>query len=490
VLFRSGLYRVNRRTRAFELITNGFLDNSRVTGMVSTPPWLWLGTDSPSEYFRHGESGLLRLDVRTRAWRHYTNANSPLPDPLIRALASDGRIVAVATETGLAVGELRSGASSTRTQDEAIAAWHVGYFNPGFAGDSLVFDVGPTHVFAVDTAASPLWTMLQHEAPRGHERPMYATLTDPATAAASPAGVAALVAMLSVPGDKQSIAAAAVGRMGHRAPKVVIDSLRAQFTHADTLGQTGDNLRISSRAALGLALSAVGDSTGVTWSRTILENAIRRGSPQAELGAINMGAAAQILSSVHDRAGLALLIRAAPFVTGGWRSVVVSQITLYDEPAAWDGLITLARAGTLSRFVLNDLRPSALRDSAVAGHVRQYLADVFAGDQAPMWADAADAAARLRLIELAPALIRRLQPDHAPRERDAVDIILALVSLSGRSDAPVYHGAVSPKSVFAWWERWLASSNGAPRAVPAVAGDAAAEQWKSRYYAAQRGGGD
>jgi hypothetical protein len=491
-----GLYHVNRRTKSYALITNELLDNSRVTDMALTPPWLWLGTDSPSEYFRHGESGLLRLNLRTHSWRQYTNTSSPLPDPLIRAMSSDTRVIAVATETGLAVAELRAGprakgAQESRGEDEAIAKWHVGYFRPGFVGDSLVFDLGATNSLGVDPGLSSLVEMLERETPRGRERPTFAALTDPAAAAASPTGVSALVAMLAVPGDKQSLAATAVGRMGSRVPTVVLDSLRAQFFHADSLGPAANGRRVGSRTSIGFALSAVGDSTAVTWSRGTLENAIARGAPpsrpdSAELSSIDLSASAQILSAVHDRDGLRLLIRAAPFVTSGWRAVVISQIAQYDEPFAWNAMVSLARDRGLATYVLRDLQPAALRDSTVAAHVRRFMGDVAASNERSSLIDGTDAIARLRLIAIAPLLIEKLRPGQLNGAGDAERVLSALVSLSGRSDAPVFHAANPPKAVYDWWRRWLASSKGVSRAVPAASGDAAARRWEARFEAAQR----
>ena len=491
-----GVYHVNRLTKSYALITNEFLDNSRVTDMALTPPWLWLGTDSPSEYFRHGESGLLRLNVRTHSWRQYTSANSRLPDPLIRALSSDGRMVAVATGTGLAVAELRTaprakGAPESRDEDDAIAKWHVGYFRPGFVGDSLVFDIGATDSLGADAGLSSLVEMLEREATRGRERPTFAALTDPAAAVASPTGVSTLVAMLSVPGDKQSLAATAIGRMGSRVPAVILDSMRAQFLHADSLGPAADGRRINSRTSIGLALSAVGDSAGVTWSRRTLENAIARGAPptrpdSAELSSIDLSAAAQILAAVHDRDGLALLIKAAPFVTSGWRATVMSQIARYDEPFAWDSIVLLARTGGLATFALRALQPAALRDSSVSAHVRQFVADAFASGQRGPLIYGADAIARLRLIELAPSLIKKLQPGQLEEAFESERVISALVSLSGRSDAPVFRTTTPPKAEYDWWRRWLASSKGVSRAVPTASGNAAARRWEARFEAAQR----
>ena len=127
---------------------------------------------------------------------------------------------------------------------------------------------------------------------------------------------------------------------------------------------------------------------------------------------------------MHDRAGLSLLIRAIPRTAGnGEGSVVVSQLGLYDEPAAWEALIAAAWVGdsrTVSR-VLGALSPSMFGDPAIAAHVHTLmtgLADsakinsrgVFPTQYAP-------AIARLRLIELAPVLIDRLPPRTRQRGR-------------------------------------------------------------------------
>ncbi len=270
-----------------------------------------------------------------------------------------------------------------------------------------------------------------------------------------------LVAMLSVPGDKQSLAATAIGRMGSRVPAVILDSLRAQFRHADSLGPAADGRRINSRTRIGLALSAVGDSSAVTWSRRMLENAIARGAPptlpdSTELSSIDLAASAQILAAVHDRDGLALLTRAAPFVTSGWRATVMSQISRYDEPLS------------------------------VSAHVRQFVADALASSQRGALIFGADAIARLRLIELTPALIKKLQPGQLEDAFESERVISALVSLSGRSDAPVFRSSTPPKAVYDWWRTWLISSKGVSRAVPTASGNAAAHRWEARFEAAQR----
>jgi hypothetical protein len=489
-----GLYRVNRKTNSYSLITNELLDNSRVTDMALTPPWLWLGTDSPSEYFAHGESGLLRLNVATHSWKQYTSANSPLPDELIRALSSDGRVIAIATRKGLAVAELRTtpraaGAPKLRDEDDAILKWYVGYFTPGFVGDSLVFDLGATDSLA-DSRVRSVVDMIERAVMRGRERPMFAALTDSAAAVAHPVDDSTLVAMLGVPGDKQSLAATAIGRMGSRVQSTVVDSLRAQFFHADSLQPASDGRRIDSRTSLGFALSAVGDSSAVTWSRRTLETAIARGAPpvradSAVMSSIDLAASAEILAAVRDRQGLELLIGAAPFVTSGWRSIVMSQIAQYDEPTAWDAMTILGRQAGLATYALRDLEPAALRDATVAAHVRQFLADAITGREGRLLIDGAATIARLRLIELAPLLVNKLLPGQLKDASASEGVISALVSLSGRDDAPVFHTASAPKAVYDWWRRWLASPNALSHAATSTSGDAAARRWSARFEAAQ-----
>ena len=123
-----GVYRVDRRTGDHELFLHDGLDASQVTGIASIGGWLWVASQRPGEYGPYSGPGLLSREHRTGEWRAYTDSTSPLPDDLIRKMASDGKILALATAKGLAIVDVNGGPSG-----DAITRWDVRYFQIGRA---------------------------------------------------------------------------------------------------------------------------------------------------------------------------------------------------------------------------------------------------------------------------------------------------------------------------------------------------------------------
>ncbi len=495
-----GIYRVDRRTGEHELILEDRLNAAAVTGIASVGRWLWVATEYPAEYGSYGSAGLLRMDQRTRTWEpeSYDASTSPIPDALIRTMKSDGRILAVATETGLAVVELRpvTGTAARSASDEdPIARWNLGYFRPAFVGDSLVFDVGTNPHGALGPTDEERYTFVQMYANLGHERRLFTALArihvdslaeamvtgrpeDTGAILADSALVPDLIAMMQGRRDGLPVAAYAIGSFGHHAPDSAVTELRSAFAALDA-PPTRDEQRRWNRSILGRSLAMTGDSTAVLWARAELQRAMQTRKGEA-------GAAAEILASTHDRTGLGLLISVIPTTGEIEYLTIIRALAAYDDVNAWGAMVSFARARKLPRQgVLDALIPAALHDTSVAkaanGLVREILLD---STNQTRWA-AAVAAGRLQMIGIAPDLVGLLEPGRLKRSDDAWWAIRALVILSGRADAPVYADSLPPRSVFEWWQNWLSAAGGKP-AVSDEDGRKAVSEWNARYDALRR----
>ncbi len=493
-----GIYRLDRRTGKHELIFEDRLAAATVTGIASVGHWLWVATEYPAEYGPFGDAGLLRMDQITRTWTSYDASISPIPDALIRTMKSDGKILAMATETGLAVIELHpaSGTAAQRANEEdPIARWNLGYFTPTFVGDSLVFDIGANPHGAMGPTDEERYTFVQMYADLGHERHLFAALArinvdslseamvtgrpeDTGAILADSALIPDLIAMMQARKDGLPVAAYAIGSFGQRAPASAVAELRSAFAAMDA-PPTRDEQRRWNRSILGRSLAMTGDSTSVLWARAELQRVMQTRKGEA-------GAAAEILASAHDRTGLGLIISVIPTTGEIEYLTIIRALAGYDDVNAWGAMVSFARAKRLPRqAVLDALTPAALRDTSVAkaanGLLREIVAD---STNTNRWA-AAFAAGRLQMIGLAPDLVSLLEPGRLKRADDAWWAIRALVTLSGRADAPVYADSLPPRSIFEWWQNWLSAAGGKP-AVSEEDGRKAVNAWNARYDALRR----
>ncbi len=501
-----GIYRVERRTGRHELILDTLLDDHTVTSMASVGRWLWVGTARPAEFGSFGVSGLLRLDQRSREWRAYTAATSPLPGTLILAVQSDGHVLAVATELGLAVADLRDGQGASAPPaggDLAISRWDVRYFVPAFVGDSLVFDPGTKAQHLRQVADEARYIFAQTYGRIGHERPLAEALariapdtlarqmeSDDFAAIGAALGDSAFLRMLFAmdPSPGMLMAAGGVGAMGPRAPASAVDSVHRAFL---ALQSRESYERPAYRAALGRALALVGDSTSVRWARGELQRivssrAVGRGRQPASQDSVDeSAAAADIVAAVRDRAGFGLLVSAIPVAEG--KRAMVRALAAYDDPNAWRVLVAFAQAKQLPRGdALLALTPSALRDPRVADAVQDIIRDdlthAYVGAR---WA-ILSAVRDLRLYSLAPDLVGTLDQRHEiVGDFLAESVIRTLVHLSGRADAPVYAESMPPRAVIEWWSRLMADHGGLPQAT-LEEGQRAEAMWSKRQIALHR----
>src|SRR4051812_34745814 len=159
-----GVYRINRRTGVARYIIDTTLSWHAVNGLAEVGGVLWVATEQPAEYGPFGNAGLLRLHANTMRWDAFTPKNSPLPDALIEDVGADARLVAVATEKGLAVGDLDAKGQVTR--------WSVRVYKPAFVGDSLITSLAERSA-ALSDSAEAAFILVQRFAPPGRERALY-----------------------------------------------------------------------------------------------------------------------------------------------------------------------------------------------------------------------------------------------------------------------------------------------------------------------------
>lgn len=513
-----GLFRMERRTGTYEFILDDSLAFQEVTGFARVGGSLWFGTSVAGEYAPHAGSGIVRMDERSHKWQAYDEKSTPIPDALIHTLRSDGDILAVATETGLAVAELRGGASaSASAASEAsapassaaggadpFARWDVTYFVPGFAGDSLVFDVGTKAQFQATVKDEERYTFAQTFA-LGHERLVLAALRsapqDSVVAALfgddQSARAGALLAdttllpiltpMLAAPAFRTVMAAVAIGTLGPRAPKAAVDQLRHIYGSLDSppwnQWATPEN-----RTGLGRSLIMVGDSTPLVWARGALQAAVRRAMPgyraapgEVDRGAPDVSSACALVSTGRDRTGLMLLVSLAPVAPAAQQRDVATALAKYNDRNAWRALVAFAAAHQLPRdLVIEVLAPSAMDDSSVVAMSVDLIHGALQPDGGHPSIGAIGATRRLRLPALAPDLIALLEPGKVAESFVPHLAGMTLVALSGRADAPIDSAGVPPAARFNWWKALLKANGGKLDLVAANVGDKAAEAWGNR----------
>jgi hypothetical protein len=504
-----GLIRLRRRTGEYALLLDTLLDEVTVSAMTEAGRWLWLGTKLPGEYGWYGAYGLLRLDARKQTWRSYTEKSTPLPDAMIRTIASDGRAIAIATARGLAIATLRdaNAAAGDAAGDEAIAGWDARYFLPAFARDSLVFELGTKELYQRQATDEVRYNFAQRLALAGHERPLFDALGrvppdsltlwmddfaqwDRIGAMLADTALLPMLFDIASRGQGELLVAGAIGALGKRAPAAAVDSVRRAFGALVAPGASPYNAD-PWRGAYGRALALAGDSTPIHWARAALQRALARSpatrdsAKRGQLYVSELPAAAGILAAVRDRAGLGHIISAVPVASFAEGTALLQALAAYDDPNAWRALVGFARENRLLRGeAVRALTVSAMRDPTVSDAVVQLIREELRGgaDDAPM--AVIYGVSELRLHVLAPDLVRLLsrQPSSEWSRYVGEMAIRVLVSLTGRADAPVFAEDVPPRSAVEWWARLAAQPGGLPR-VSAEQGRRAEAEWGKRMAA-------
>ncbi len=136
---RGGLVALDSATGGLRRVTHRWLDEATVTALTADSTGLWIGTMHHGEYGDYGRSGLVRYEPARGAaarWTRVTAADGSLPGDLVRSVAAQDGIVAVATDGGLAV----------RGPD---GRWTRRYWRLTLSGDSIV------HTLAADGPEDP-----------------------------------------------------------------------------------------------------------------------------------------------------------------------------------------------------------------------------------------------------------------------------------------------------------------------------------------------
>ena len=489
-----GVHRIDRRSGAWQYIVDSTLAVHAVTGLAQTRDWLWVGTERPAEYGAFGQAGLRRLDLRTGAWRQFTSANSPAPDARIMHVAGDENAVAVASEKGLAVIELR------RTGNpREIERWNTRHFVPGFSGDSLVIRLGASSEALTDAAESP-YIFAQAFGRRGHERDVFDQLKKvplpitraaiegsfagvPSRSLANPAYAPILVTMLSSGPGPERTAAAAIRRLGDRTPADVRVATRAVYASLDTASRpTGTELeRMETLAA---ALRAFGDSTAIHQARRRLDRADSAIPPgiDPDLRLAIVATAANIVAEAHDPRGLTLVI-ANSSVEPALDMSLMNSLARYDSPRSWLRLIDIVerRHAEMSRSddpdfywreVLRRATPGAFADPTTAKRMKDYIRLGLQSPHEQSRLAAIGAIRQGRLSGFGSNLVGALSDSTIAAPLASSTLVL----LYGRADAPPFARPI-PRASIAWWKKVMA---GKPAVVPRAKGDAALRTWTLR----------
>lgn len=109
--------------RSIALKHEGLVDHT-VSALAYTAEALWIGTDR-TDGSAYG--GLLRFRPADSSWARFVSGASPLPGNDILALQATNEVLAIATDSGMAVLEPRTG------------AWQVRYFQQVARNDSVVW---------------------------------------------------------------------------------------------------------------------------------------------------------------------------------------------------------------------------------------------------------------------------------------------------------------------------------------------------------------
>ena len=482
-----GIYRIDRRSGEWTYVVDSTLSWHTVTGLSQSRDWLWAGTAQPAEYGYFGRAGLLRMDVAKGGWRGFTPANSQLPDALIQAVAADDDLVAVATEKGLAIAELRANGAGE------IGRWAAQYYIPAFIGDSFAFRIGPKEEALTDSAESYA-IFAQDFGEPGHEKIVFDRLKrvpwraiDAAVSGsnysdfgASPSLAPVLIAMLRSNEDARRFAAASVKRIAGRTPADVRAAVRATFVAYDTVHRDIDTRQ--TMVQLAEALRSFGDSTAIYWARRQLDLTTPTIGPPTNAsqrrGTLNV--ATEIAADARDPRSLRL-IAALSGTDPQLDMPLMSAYRRYDSPAAWREAARIVQRPGRSRESQGYIRlelmrmatPTALTVPEVRELVTAEIRTRFRDPEGDRRAEALTAIDRLRLASLTPLLLEALED----RSFTANIAYRALVSLYGRADAPpARHGNVSPEAV-SWWKSTLSKPI---RSVPRAQGQQALQTWMRR----------
>lgn len=493
-----GIYRIDRRSGAWQYIVDSTLSWHAVTGLAQTRDWLWVGTEQPAEYGAFGRAGLRRMDLRSGDWREFTAANSALPDARIIHVAGDDNAVAVATEKGLAVIELRA-AGAPREIDR----WNAQYYVPAFIGDSLAMKIGAKAEAPTEDVEAQ-YIFAQEFAKRGHERPVFEQLkkiplrmtrgaldgsldlTD-RQMLANPAYAPILVSMFASHPAARRAAAGAVKRLGVKTPAAVREAAHEAFAAVDSSQSRDDLLTIEVLAG---ALRAFGDSTGIWWARRQLDRSEMTIGPRLE-SSVRLGlitTAAGIVAEARDPRGLTLVIANAG-VEPSLDTPLMRSLATFDTPRAWRRVVDIVErrhaelAGTSDpdfywRQALWVATPTAFADAGTARRMKDYARLGLRSSNRESRAAAVNAIHRGRVSGFGSNLVAVLS-DSTGVSRSAY---MALVDLYGRGDAPSVSSPISDNAI-AWWTRVLATK---PAVVSRSRGEQAMREWGRRQSAARR----
>ena len=483
-----GVYRINRRTGAWRHIVDSTLSWHAVNGLAEVAGTLWIATEQPAEYGAFGNAGLLRMRTRTTRWTGFTDRNSPLPDALIQDVGADSRVVAAATEKGLAVGEIGSKGE--------IVRWNVRHYLPTFVGDSLVMKLADSSAAVSEPGEAP-FLFVQRFGAAGRERALFEVVrkADPdsllAMAAEYPpnarrllADVSALPALATLlSGGRESQTIAADGLLQINAPTPsVLPAVRAAFQAVDT-ATTELRLWSNVRAQLGQVLNRSNDSTGLLWARATLDRARRDQRPvepvRQALWNYNIAAAARIAGDAKDDKTLPSILAVAPFVSRESRGDLFDAILAFHAPSAWQAALGLVDGGYVDHDRLMIALASTLpADSALRQRVGDIVVQTLADSNAETRRKAVVAARKIRLAGTVPILIQALD-----RERRfswmQEELLATLVSLTGRADSPGFSGDM-PRAAMDWWNSLLTTSAGVIPVVSAEDGERAMSDWTRR----------
>jgi hypothetical protein len=481
-----GLYRINRRTGAWRHIVDTTLSWHAVNALAEVRGTLWIATEYPVELQTSGSAGLLRMRAGSTRWVGFNETNSPLPDALIENVGADRRAVAAATETGLAVGELDGTGKVVR--------WNVRQYVPGFIGDSLVMRLADSTAKLTDAAESP-FMFAQRFAARGRERALYEVVrrADPDTVLrivgadepnaggllADPAALPAIATLLAGGRESRKIAADALIQLNAPAPNIT-PLVRSAFQAIDTVS-TELLLWSQVRSQLGRALNRSNDSTAIKWARAQLDRARREQRPADPVAFArwdyNVAAAARIMGDARDPEALSSVLAIAPLVDRNDRWMLIDPLLSFDMPSAWQAAFALMESGYFDRVqFVTALGSVARADSAPTSRLVDVLTQALADSSGRTRRGAIYAARTMRLQAMVPPLVRSLD-----RERNGwfPDVLAALVSLTGRADAPAYSRDMT-RAAADWWNNLLATSGGTIPVVSTEEGERALSDWSRR----------
>jgi hypothetical protein len=457
-----GLVQVDRSSLEMQSVWTEHLASATVTGLAFAAGDLWVGTAHPGEYGPGGWTGLLRHDPRSGRWVRLTPDDSPLPDLLIWDLAAAGDSVWLATPTGLAVVDARTG------------VWDVRRFLPVLGADSLIFELvdGLPATDPVREVAFRLMERLEVEeradfmaavrlAPRRPFVAVYRTNEGWGEALAHPAFVPFLIPALEGGGWGASIAAEALARIPPTAwdPRPVRKVMTSRPPYHAALAAS--------------ALARAGHPEGLEWLRSALADT-SLGSARAYV--------MPPLGQVRDGASIPRLAALLGDPAVGYSAF--QTLTAMDTEDAW--LALAEAAGELPRF-----RKPALNRAmhAAPGHATR----------APRAGEALVRLARRTLREdgaafhAAAFLLRRGAATGV--DGQAMDALVGaiaaherphaaaatLLRVTGADTSAVPTSAGEWTDVAEFWRRWWRQHEAGFEPVGDDAGEAALIRWNRRH---------